>query len=175
MEGPTVKKILFLIISSLLLSSSLYAAPAPSANEQWHGKLSDHDFDVGALGGVGAFRGTGGFGLLGTAAKEVIPRGFVPDIDDAVFFEVEAGPYFIQGGTDFHFSAHLRWDFAMDQEWTFYALGGVAGDITGNSLSNAADIYLHFGAGAQWKVSSIVWLRGEVSREFLGVGVLFPF
>ena len=163
------------LIAALALACSLLAISEPArAAEDFKGKEDPSEFDLGAMGGMGILDNHVGFELLGTASKKIVHHGFVNDINNSVSIEVELGPLFVSGGTAFAYSAHLRWDFVKDTEWTFYALGGLGGDITGASLGDRVELYPRFGVGAMWKIGQNFNFRGEISHEFVGLGVVFP-
>src|SRR5262249_22297313 len=136
-----------------------------SRAEDWKGKPTPANFGFGALAGLGVIDSTGGFALMGTAARKLFQPGFVPDLNDTVWIEAEVGPMFTSGATAFMYSAHLRWDFEKDPIWTFYALGGLSGSITPASLGSHFELFPRFGAGALWTVSPLFQLRGELSHE----------
>lgn len=157
--------VLVMLLSSF---SSAYA-------EDWKGEPEATQGSFGVLTGLGVFEGTAGYSLLGTVSKKVISHGFVPDIDDSVSIEAEAGPLFVASSTAFQYGLHLRWDFVKDDQWTVYGIGGLGGDITGQSLGNKFELFPRFGAGALWRVMVPMALRFEISHELIAVGVLFPF
>jgi hypothetical protein len=160
------------LVCSVLFASSI--ARADIATADFKGKDDTSEFGVGALAGMGILDNHAGFALLPTLAKKIVNRGFVPDITNNVWIEVEAGPLFVSGGTAFTYSAHLRWNFDKDAQWTLYALGGLGGDVTGASLGDRFELYPRFALGAILRVAPNISLRGEISHEFIGLGILFP-
>jgi opacity protein-like surface antigen len=181
-------------IASLLVTSAAVAAnkaaaphasqamPAVVANESagqsytgepWKGRPDSSQFSVGALTGLGTVGTSGGYALLGTASKKIIQNGFVPDINNSVSVELEFGPLFTHG-TNWAYSAHLRWDFQRDDEWTLYALAGAGGDITSGDRGNEFLLFPRVGLGAMWRFSPLFAIRGEFSHELLALGVNFP-
>ena len=152
-----------------------FVANASGAVEDFKGKPRDIEFTVGGLAGLGIIDSTAGFALLGTAAKKIINHGFVADINNQVFLETALGPVFAAGTTTFFYSLHLRWDFEKDQEWTFFALGGLGGDVTGDKLGNHWELFPRFGVGALWHMNPTLTLRGEISHELIALGVSFGF
>jgi hypothetical protein len=131
-------------------------------------------YHFGALTGLGVIDHYGGFTLLGTASMTVMDRGFAPDISNSVAVELEAGPMFTSSHAAFWYSAHLRWDFQKDEDWTFYALGGLAGNDTPDSLGGHFEIWPRFGIGTIWRIDAAISLRAELSHEFMGLGISFP-
>lgn len=174
--------------ASLAAPSARAAAPTPvksgaptpvsgssSSAEPWKGESDGSEVHFGALAGLGIIDFSAGFVLLGTASKKVIHRGFVPDINDSVSLEAQAGPIFTQGTAAFQYSLHLRWDFQKDEHWTLYALGGGGGYITGTSI-NGGSFLLHprFGLGTFFRVNDLILLRGEISHELIAAGLTIP-
>jgi hypothetical protein len=148
--------------------------PGTESSADFKGNSEPSEFSIGAMPGAGILDNHVGFAILGTASKKIVHRGFVPDINDSVSIEVEMGPLFVSGSAAFQYSGHLRWDFEKDTWWTLYALGGLGGDITGASLGDRFELYPRFAMGAMWKIGQNFALRGELSHEFIGIGILFP-
>src|SRR4051812_17989063 len=116
-------------IAAFLLLAFPFIVSAHAA-EDWKGDPDPAQVHFGALLGLGVIDSNAGFAVLGTASKKIVQHGFSPDINNSVSIETQLGPLFVSGGTAFAYSAHLRWDFEKDLDWTFYALGGLAGHIT---------------------------------------------
>jgi hypothetical protein len=131
-------------------------------------------YNFGVMSGLGVIDSYGGVAILGTASLTVLDRGFVPDISNSVATEIEAGPMITSGHGAFWYSLHMRWDFQKDNDWTFYALAGLAGNGTPSSLGGHFEIWPRFGAGAIYKLTSFVSVRGEISHEFTGIGISVP-
>lgn len=148
---------------SLAESSQAFRGEPPHSRGTW-----------GLIGGLGTLDSSVGLAVIGTAAKTVLQRGFVPDINNQVFVEGEFGPLFVSGGAVVTYSGHLRWDFHMNQEWSFFALGGLGGLISGDRFGNRWSLYPRFGIGAFWLFKPDLALRGEISHELIVVGLSFP-
>ncbi len=142
--------------------------------EDWKGADDGAEFHLGALTGIGVVDSSGGFAILASGAKKIIRNGFVPDINNSVLIEMELGPMFVSKGTPFFYSTHLRWDFTKDSQWIFFAIGGVAGHITGSGLGSRFLLFPRFGVGALWGVAETFLVRAELSHELIAAGVLFP-
>jgi hypothetical protein len=147
------------------------AKSAPA--EDFKGTTPDRPTVLGALTGLGVIDATAGFVLLGTVSQEIVHHGFVPDINDQVYLEAAAGPFFSSPGNAFVWSTHLRWDFHKDSQLTPYAIGGFAGNVTGAALGNRWEFFPRFGIGAFLRASNNILLRGEVSHEFITVGLAY--
>lgn len=143
--------------------------------EDFKGPAADNDYTVGGLMGANEYNGKYGLGIVGNFARRVIQHGFVPDINDQVFVELELGPSFFADGSALFYSAHLRWDFEKDYDWTFFALGGIGGYKTFEKKGNEFRIFPRFGAGVLFRLTPEVKLRAEVSHEYISLGALFCF
>lgn len=151
------------------------ASSSSSSSEDWKGTSSSRDITFGFLGGTGLIEPKYGLSVIGDVAKKILNQGFIPGIDNQVFIELEAGPVFVQGHAPFFWSSHLRWDFTQDENWSFYALGGLAGQITGIELGDRALIFPRFGAGIFYHLQQNMSIRAELSHELIGAGLNFEF
>lgn len=149
---------------------SVKTSTKASTAERWKGEHPKALFHLGGLTGAGFLSETGGFSVLGVAAVKILNKGFLEDFTNQVFFEAEAGGLFVGGQTFFQWNLQLRWDFVLDEYWTFYAVGGLGG-VSGNGRS---PFYPRFGIGAQWNVFVVCGIRAEITRDFIGAGVIFP-
>lgn len=156
------------------------AAQGLAAQKAFKGESPSQNFHVGGMAGIGVIDSRVGASFQGTAAVKIMNRGFVDDINNQLFVEAAFGPLLLSGSTVFQYSFHLRWDFIKDLDWTFYALGGFGGMITGSSYSPAPPapgravsyFYPRFGLGAMWGLFEMVSLRAELSHEFIGLGAV---
>ena len=163
-------------------ATGLPATPGTSEStfeeyEDWKWPLSSHEWTAAMLPGLGVINSSAGFTFQGALAKRVVRQGFAPDISNQVFIEVQGGPYVTSGASAFLFSTHLRWDFMLNDDWTFYALGGLGGNATSERLGNQFQLLPRFGVGAvldlQKQTGMPIGLRGELSRELMSVGAQF--
>ena len=151
------------------------------STKDWVGRSNDTEFQLDGLAGLGVVDNSIGFALMGAVSKRILERGFVADINDSVFIETELGPMFTSGTALFMYSLHLRWDFQLNPDWAFFAIGGLAGDIysgsNGNSTASGShfELYPRFGIGAFWQVAPQFRLRAEISHELIVAGASFPF
>lgn len=151
------------------------ASYADEAAEDWKGKSETSEVSFGALAGMGLIDSNVGFSLLGTASKKIIKSGFAKDMSNSVSIEAALGPVFIAGTTALAFSGHLRWDFQKDDKWTFYALGGLGGNMLSVNSVNRFELFPRFGIGSFYSITTSVRLRAEVTHDLIGIGVNFPF
>ena len=160
---------------SMLLLTPLSAKGATSLAEDWKGEADAAEFTASIMSGFGLIGTTGGLALMPALAKKIAHRGFLDDINDQAYFEIEVGPMFTSGSSALMYGAHLRWDFRRNEVWTFYALGGLGGFNTGSKLGDQFGIHPRFGVGTFWSLSKHVTLRGEVSHELILAGVSVGF
>ena len=150
------------------------------AQKAFKGEAPPQNFHLGAMAGIGVIDSRVGASFQGTAAVKVMNRGFVDDINNQLFVEAAFGPLLLTGSTVFQYSFHLRWDFIKDMDWSFYALGGFGGMISGTDYSplppapgrSVSYFYPRFGVGAMWGLFELVSLRVELSHEFIGLGAV---
>jgi len=171
------QKAYFWIAMFLFLATLAVRGVRAEAAEDFKGTTPYHVLDLGMMGGLGTFGHDAGFATIGTVALRILEHGFIPDeINDQVFVELQLGPEFMGGETAWFTSAHLRWDFPKDDDWTFYALGGVAGNITNSTGGrNRVTVLPRVGVGAMWVFDPRIGLRAEVSHELLGAGLSIRF
>ena len=152
---------LVLSVSSALAASDFKGEP-PSTQLTW-----------GGMAGLAQIHSEAGLAVIGSVAKKLFDKGFVPDINNQVFIELQGGPLFVNDVTLFGYSAHLRWDFVKDSRWTLYGLGGLGGNVGKFAPGAQSEFVLHprFGAGAFLQVAPFIALRGELSAEWTTVGV----
>ena len=167
----------FGVLGVLMVFAGIVNPPIAKADakveEDFKGKSSEKEITLGVTQGMGLMDASVGYGVLFNAGKKLVHRGWVGDLNDQIFIEVEMGPLFIASTTIFAYSAHLRWDFQKDQDWTLFAFGGLGGDITGASMGNRWELFPRFGVGAFYALNSQLSLRGELSHEFVTLGVSY--
>lgn len=165
-----------LILISILSSISVFSSKALAA-ENWKGHTEVSPFEVGVLTGLSGYGVQNAWGVLGTGAYLIQPNGWVDDIDERVWAELELGPAFFSSnlGTALQYSLHIRWDFTMNEYWTMYALGGISGYSLPNSLGGVFSLRPRFGAGVEYQTKTALMFRGELSAEFIGVGIALNF
>lgn len=144
--------------------------------EDWKGSPEGNRFEVGALTGMGVIDSKAGWAVLATGAVNILEKGFIPDINDTAFIEVQAGPLFrFSGSTPFQYSTHLRWDFRRNRTWSFYALAGLGGHVAGDGLGGTRFlIFPRVGVGAMMDIGQVFNVRAELSHELIALGVSLP-
>jgi len=158
---------------AIIVYLSLFSFSVLSASESWKGQSPVHEFTGGAIAGMAIVGGSVGGAILGNIAKKILHRGFVSDINDQVFIELTGGPVFASGETLIGLSTHLRWDFHKDEDITLYGLGGLGGFIA-TSRTASTIFFPRFGIGGFWHLE-VLSLRGEISHEWITLGVNFLF
>ncbi len=158
-------------------------APAPAAKvqanplapkEDYKSFNPDNRFTFGFSGGFGLVDTSGGAQLVGHIATKLVDDGFVPEIVNPVFLELQFGPLFTSGVTVWTYSTHLRWDFVKDEKWTLFAIGGLGGNWMSNKLGDRFAIHPRFGVGFFYMMEKLD-LRFDFSHEAILAGVSFPF
>jgi len=159
-----------IFLAMLLVTATSFGAPT-KAHEDWKGDSPDTQFNLGFGGGL-AFNGPSSVGgiLLGSAATKISPRGFVPDINNQVFLEVQAGPEFFRTLTVFTGSLHLRWDFHRNEDLSLFAVGGLGTRLA----SGLTQFYPRLGLGMFYRFD-VVDLRLEISQNWFVIGASFDF
>ena len=159
-------------LALILFSTTAFA----QTEEAWKGAPDPSRFHVGALAGLGIMDSSAGFEILGTISKKIVDVGFAPDINNSVSMELQAGPLLIHSTTVFAYSTHLRWDFKKNVNWTFYAVAGLGGHITGASLGSRFLLFPRFGAGLIRHLGlNAPALRLELSHERISLGGIWGF
>ncbi|MEN9722999.1 MAG: hypothetical protein RJB38_985 [Pseudomonadota bacterium] len=162
-------------LSSPQAGAARAAAPFGSAHEDWKWPLPENEWTVALLPGLGVINRASGFALQAAGAYKILQQGFSPEISNQVFVEVQAGPFTNGDGSALLFSTHLRWDFILNGDWTFYALGGLGGNSTSRGLGDQFQLLPRFGIGAvldiERQTHAPLGLRGELSRELIAIGV----
>jgi hypothetical protein len=170
------KKTKLFTFFAIFLTLSTNSFAADSVVEDWKGNTKTAPIELGLMGGMNLYGSNASWSLLATGAYLLNDQGWAEDVDDRIWAELELGPsFFGSGATGMQYSAHLRWDFTMNEYWTFYGLGGLGGFILPASLGSTFTIHPRFGAGVEYQTKTWLMFRGEVSAEFIGVGVAFNF
>jgi hypothetical protein len=163
----------WIIALGVLVASTLPSRAEEQVDWQWPGRTEV--WTLGVLPGLATINSNTGFALQFAGAYRMIEKGFAPDISNQVFVELQGGPFTTSRGSAFLYSAHLRWDFMLNQDWIFYGLGGLGGNKQGADLGNQFQLLPRFGVGALLNLERQTHLpldlRGELSRELIAVGV----
>lgn len=167
-----MKKLWIALLLTLAFSQSSFA-------ENWKGHTDTSPIELGTMGGMSLYGSKASWSWLGTAAVLIQPDGWIEDIDERVWAEIQLGPTFFSlnglNQAGMQYSAHLRWDFTYDQDWTFYALGGLGGYYLPSMLGGTMTVHPRFAGGAEFQTKLAMVFRMELSHEFIGAGVAFNF
>lgn len=174
------KKAWILVI--ILTSTQIYAQTEHKAvvgqgnttvasSDPWKGAPYNHPFDLHGGLGLGIFEGNAGLSFLFGIGVEIAHEGFIGDgINDQAYLELTTGPVILSNTVDpWVYSLHLRWDFHLDVDWTYYALGGFSGSFG----TGVGRFFPRFGAGIVKHLTQELGVRGEVSHEWIMVAVTF--
>ena len=166
-------KNIFLILPFFIFSFTARAA------EPWKGHTQVSPVELGLLTGFSLYGTDTNWSVLATGAYLLNEKGFAEDLDNRIWLELEMGPAFFSTGqssqTGLQYSAHLRWDFTLNEYWTFYGLGGLGGYVLPSFLKNTFLIHPRFGAGAEYQTKTALLFRGELSQDFMGLGIALNF
>ncbi|MBC7692063.1 MAG: hypothetical protein H7222_09855 [Methylotenera sp.] len=159
-------------VTALAMTGTFVNSTECRAVDDFKGAPANAEVTASAMGGFGLIDTSGGFTVIGAIAKKIVNHGFINDINDQVFLEVEAGPLFTTGTTAWLYSVHGRWDFKQDDQWTFFAMGGLgANSVSSNRVGDRFSVYPRLGVGAFWTLPAGLTLRGEISHEVIIAGV----
>ncbi len=165
--------------NSFLLLLFLMTSQSSQALEAWKGNTKVAPIEVGLLTGLSVYGASANWSVLATGAYLINEFGFAEDVDDRIWVEIQMGPAFFgttnSSQTGLQYSTHMRWDFTMNEYWTFYGLGGLSGFMLPSSLGNTFTIHPRFGAGTEYQTKTALMFRGEISAEFIGAGIAFNF
>jgi hypothetical protein len=131
-----------LIQSCLVL---LALSTSASAADVWKGHTETSPFELGLMTGMSIYGSSANWGVLASGAYLIQKDGFIDNLDNRVWAEVEMGPTFFSTNGSSHtgmqYALHLRWDFTYNEYWTFYALGGVGGYTLPSTLGGSFTIH----------------------------------
>jgi hypothetical protein len=165
------------LLHSAVLLLALIGMNPSHGEELWKGKTEVPPYEFGLLTGMGLFGTETSWSFLGTAAYLIKPEGLVDEVDERMWAEMEIGPSFYSGsiGTGLQYSTHLRWDFTYNEHWTAYALAGVSGFVLPSGFGSKFSFHPRFGAGIEYQTKTPLMFRGELSAEFIGLGIALNF
>jgi opacity protein-like surface antigen len=166
---------LFAFIFAIGVVPPLAHAQTAQSQEPWKGASPQTDGTLTVMPGM-SINGTDvELAIVGAAAKRIIERGFVPDINDQVFLEVMLGPSITGDFTAWFYGVNLRWDFHYNEDWGIYGLGGLGGVIVDANVGNDTSVHPRFGVGYLKALGSSMKFRAEAQSDFVGAGLMFLF
>lgn len=123
------------------------------------------------------------FGIQTRYAARLLKHGFIPNVNDSFFFEGGFGMTFYgthrnEDVIGFNFTFTGRWDFQMDSRWTLFSdLGFGFNAVSGidHDAVKGGAVFPCVGVGAMFNFNSAWALRGDLSYQFLGFGILHRF
>jgi hypothetical protein len=153
-------------------------SPAQAA-EPWKGNTVVRPIEATLMSGLSIYGNQAAFGVLAGGAYLLRDRYFVGEIDNRLWAEWMMGPSFFSTVnstlTGLQYSGHIRWDVNYNEIWTAYALAGLSGYQLPDRLGGSFTLHPRVGLGVKYQTKSSLILRGEVSAEFIGVGVTLNF
>ena len=161
----------------LLTVGFLNVAPVSRAEDgvKWKGTTEVSPYEFGLMTGLGLHGTATAWSFLASAAYQIQPKGWIDEVDERVWAEVQAGPAFFTAGTGMQYSIHGRWDFTYDSHWTAYGLGGFSGFILPSALGSTFTFHPRFGVGLEYQTKTPLMFRAEISHEFMGAGIALNF
>jgi hypothetical protein len=173
-------KTLFLLCATLLLfSSTLLISSSAFADEDWKGHTDVSPVEIGLMTGTAIYGSSANWGVLASGAYLIKNNAFIDSLDDRIWAEVEMGPTFFnqnaQSHTGLQYNAQLRWDFSYNEYWTLYALGGFGGFVLPTALGGSFTVHPRFGGGAEYQTKIALLFRGELTSDFIGLGIGLNF
>ena len=172
----------FILSTSLFLGLFLVffsSTNSAFAETPWKGHTEVPPIELGLLTGMSIYGSGANWGVLATGAYLIKKEGFVSDIDNRVWAELELGPTFFSSSGSSHtgtqFNLQARWDFTYNEFWTFYSIGGVGAFILPDVLGGAFTLHPRFGLGAEYQTKIALLFRSELTADFIGLGVSFNF
>ncbi len=161
-----------LSLIALILGFAVLVPSTGYSAELWKGPHFDHHGAFGASSGLGVVDGRAGFALTGQVSAVIQDRGFFPDMTNQLSIEASAGPLLgLAGTTPFQYGLHLRWDFLYNSNWTFFAVGGLGGAI----MTRSFELFPRLGIGAFYRALDYLWIRADISHEWMTAGISVPF
>ena len=149
------------------------------AGEPWKGQTQVRPVEAVMMSGLSIYGNQTAFGVLAGGAYLIKERHFIGEIDNRIWGELLLGPSFFSTTnstmTGLQYSGHLRWDINYNETWTAYSVLGLSGYSLPDRLGGSFTIHPRGALGAQYQTKTALILRGEVSAEFIGVGVALNF
>jgi hypothetical protein len=167
------------LLSTSVLLATLFISTASFAYENWKGHTEVSPVEVGLLTGTSFYGSSANWAVLATGDYLFKKDGFLDDIDDRVWLEVQMGPAFFSSSGSSHtglqYAAQMRWDFTFNEYWSFYSVGGFGGFILPDVYGGNFTLHPRFGLGTEYQTKTALLFRGEVASDFIGIGVAVNF
>ncbi len=164
---------LVLAVGALIGFGSLQAQAA----DPWKVTPPESNWAIAAMGGLGLPGSSTGLAASLAMSRKIWAGGWIADISNDVHGELQAGWVFLFGApanyTLFAIPAALvlRWDFHLNEQFTFFALGGAGFTLTYWAGVNGYAFYPKLAIGVLWRFAKHFALRGEISHEQTVVGI----
>ncbi|MBX9767644.1 MAG: hypothetical protein K2X47_10270 [Bdellovibrionales bacterium] len=158
----------------LLILSFLLTNSSAMASELWKGPARENSFQVGGLLGLGLSGRDASSNVLLSGSTVIAQDGFIDDINERAWLDLEIGPNFFTQGTGFVINALFRMDFTMNDSWTFFAAGGLGSTTLPKgvvSTDTILTVYPHIVLGAFYRLTDNVSLKMQVSHALTAFGV----
>ena len=165
---------LALIVFGFVLESNF-----AGAGELWKGVSAENRWQVGGILGLGLSGKESSSNVLLSGSTVIHQSGFIDEINDRAWLDLEVGPSFFTQGTGFLFNALFRMDFTMNDSWTFFASGGLGSTSLPKGVTASGEslltIYPHIVLGAFYRLTDMVSMKMQISHAITGFGVAVDF
>jgi hypothetical protein len=192
-------------LKAALLFVSIMISNTSSALAQDQVRYKSVDTDEHATSSVDPFKGSpppqrqnltlsvgtdyfAAFGVQGRYAYRILDR-IIEEINNPIYIEGGAGMSFyggvkrpfrseLTGVTGFNIALSGRWDFILDQMWTFFALAGFGHNWVSHDAAEfvrGANVNLLAGIGGFCNVTPEWAVRADIGYNFTGLGVMRRF
>lgn len=166
------------ILKFAIALGATFASLGAHGAELWKGLPPENSFQVGGLLGLGLSGKESSSNLLFSGSTVIHQAGFIDDINDRAWLDLELGPNFFTQGTGFVINALFRMDFTMNDFWTFFAAGGIGSTTLPKGVASGDSVltvYPHIVVGAFYRLSDKVSLKMQMSHAITGFGVALDF
>lgn len=162
-----LKHLVLFFVFTLICTNALAA-------ELWKGPARENNFQIGGVLGLGLSGRESSSNLLFSGSTVIAQDGFIDDINERAWLDLEVGPNFFTQGTGFVLNALFRMDFIMNDSWTFFGAGGLGSTTLPKGVlgsDTTLTVYPHIVQGAFYRLTETVSLKMQVSHAITAFGV----
>lgn len=159
----------------ILVVLLMFATSGFAADEMWKGKMPESSVEVSALTGIVSHGSRGALGVLLGGSFVIVPEGWVEDVTERIALDLHFGPALFDSQSSWLVLPNLKWEFFMDDRWSFSALAGVGAFFLSSSQGGGGAVFPNIALGGSYQTKSPVNLQFQVSHAFTGVGFGYQF
>lgn len=164
----------------LLLCALAFGAMEARAADAWKVPVPEQNWGLSVMAGLGITAIGAGGAITGAFSRRIVSQTAIRDISNDLHVELQMGPALIAQTAigllwSLPGSALGRWDFHLDERWSFFALGGLGWSTSFIGGLAQWNFFPRFGVGAFFRLAPFFALRGEISHEQTVVGGTFFF